>query len=101
MSDFNNSDQNQEAKYKGFAVASMVCGIVGIVFFCVWYISIILAILAIIFGAIVINDNKKKQTNTGKGMAIAGLVLGIITVGLAILCIAGALTFMSSLESYM
>lgn len=56
---------------KGFCIASLVLGIVAIVFFCVWYLSIPCGILAVIFGILGI-----KSTN--KGMAIAGLITGAI-----------------------
>lgn len=56
---------------KGYSIASLVLGILSICFFCVWYISIPAAILAIIFGVI-----GRKQGS--KGMATAGLILGII-----------------------
>lgn len=56
---------------KGFCIASMVLGIVSLVFFCIWYISIPCGILAIIFGILGI-----KTIN--KGMAIAGLITGSI-----------------------
>lgn len=56
---------------KGFCIASMVLGIVALVFFCIWYISIPCGILAIIFGILGI-----KTIN--KGMAIAGLITGSI-----------------------
>ncbi len=77
---------------KGLSIASMVLGIVSLVLWCFWYLSIPCAILAIIFGII----GKKRA---GKGMAIAGLVLGIITlVILGILLLVGAST-LSSLNS--
>lgn len=56
---------------KGFCIASLVLGIVALVFFCLWYISIPCGILAIIFGILGI-----KTVN--KGMAIAGLITGCI-----------------------
>lgn len=56
---------------KGFCIASMVLGIIALVLFCIWYLSIPCAILAIIFGVLGIKS-------TGKGMAIAGLVTGSI-----------------------
>ncbi|GMQ56047.1 hypothetical protein AN1V17_04390 [Vallitalea sediminicola] len=98
MSDLNNS--NQEVKFKGLSVASMVCGIVGIVFFCFWYLSIILAVLAIIFGAIFLNANKENEDKTGRGMAIAGLILGIITIGLVILLVVGLFSTVSQLNNF-
>lgn len=60
---------------KGFCIASLVLGIVALVFFCLWYISIPCGILAIIFGILGI-----KSIN--KGMAIAGLITG--SIGLVI-----------------
>ena len=56
---------------KGLAIAAMVLGIVSIVFFCVWYISIPCAILAIIFGILSIKS-------TRRGMAIAGISTGAV-----------------------
>jgi uncharacterized membrane protein YvbJ len=55
----------------GMAVASLVLGILGFIFN-------LLAILAIIFGAIAISQTNKDPNLRGRGMAIAGLVLGII-----------------------
>ncbi len=69
---------------KGFCITSMVLGIIALVFFCVWYISIPCAILAIIFGVLGIKT-------IHKGMAIAGLVTGII--GLVIWAILIVLIF--------
>lgn len=60
---------------KGLSIASMVLGIVSIITYCIFFVSIPCSILAIIFA--IIGKNKG-----GKGMAIAGLVCGII--GLAV-----------------
>ena len=80
---------------KGFSIASMVLGIISIVLFCIWYLSIPCAILAIIFGIV----GMKKGA---KGMAIAGLVLGIIAVaivGIFVIFVGSALTSLSSLTT--
>jgi len=53
-------------KTNGFSIAALVLGILGI-----W-------LLAIIFGAVGISQTKKDSHYTGRGLAIAGLVLGII-----------------------
>jgi uncharacterized membrane protein YvbJ len=58
----------------GMAVAALVMGILGFLFFG------LLSILAIIFGAIGINQTNKDPNVKGKGMAVAGLVLGIIGI---------------------
>lgn len=63
-------------KPAGLSIASMVCGIVAIVMLCCFYwLSVVLGLVAIILGAVAL----KKQAG-GKGMAIAGLVCGILGV---------------------
>ena len=62
---------------KGFCIASMVLGIIALLFFCIWYLSIPCAILAIIFGVLGVKSK-------GKGMAIAGLVTGAIGLFISI-----------------
>lgn len=60
----------------GFAIASLVLGIVWL-----WFLG---SVLAVIFGAIAIAQiNRSQGAQTGKGMAVAGVVLGIIGVVLA------------------
>ena len=63
----------------GLAIASLVCGIVW-----VWGVT---SVLAIIFGLIA-RRQIKERNETGDGMAIAGIVLGIVgVVGTIILII--------------
>lgn len=71
---------------KGFCIASMVLGIIALVLFCVFYISIPCAILAIIFGILGIKS-------TGKGMAVAGLVTGSIGLIVSVAIIVFAFIF--------
>ena len=57
----------------------MICGILGIVgafIPVVTYFTLVLAVLGIVFGAI--GMKKAKVANSGKGLAVTGLVLGII-----------------------
>lgn len=75
-----NSIEEPKKDRKGFCIASMVLGIVALVFFCIWYVSIPCAILAIIFGILGI------KTAT-RGMAIAGLVTGSIGLAISIILI--------------
>jgi Domain of unknown function (DUF4190) len=63
----------------GLAIASMVLGILWI-----YWIG---SILAIIFGHIAINQARRDETLRGKGMAIAGLVLGYVGLGTLLLAI--------------
>ena len=86
---------------KGMAIAAMILGIVSIVLCCIWYISIIAGVVAIVLG---IMYNKK---NGKCGMATAGIVCGIIGMILAIALIViaalglAALGGMAALEGYM
>lgn len=79
---------NPQAQGNGLAVTALVLGIVGLVFFLVPILPYPLAILAIIFGVI----GMKKQVK--KGLAITGLVTGIITLGIKISFWAGVASLM-------
>jgi uncharacterized membrane protein YvbJ len=65
-------------KTSGFAVASLVLGIIGIFFG-------LCSILAIIFGGMALSQISKNPELKGKGQAVAGLVLGIVVVALGII----------------
>lgn len=91
MSEFNDQ-QNQnyevyneavvepvEPQKKGFAVASLVLGIIALVpGCCLPYIGIVLSILAVVFSIIYTSANKGMVVN--KGMSLAGLILGILGI---------------------
>lgn len=63
----------------GMAIAALVLGLLGV------------SILAIIFGAVALNQVGKDPTLGGRGLAIAGLVLGIagIAVGILVVLVTG------------
>jgi len=67
---------------QGFAVTSMVLGIVGIVLFWFPFVDLVAPILAVIFGHIGLSK-ANQGTAGGRGMAIAGLVLGYIMLAIA------------------
>ncbi len=96
MEEENKTTQTVAQESKGLSIASMVLGIISVVLFCIWYISIPCAILAIIFGIV----GMKKG---GKGMGIAGLVLGIVAVAILViiylLAVAGLATLTSAISS--
>ena len=81
--------QEPKQESKGLAIAAMVLGIIALVFFCAWPISIPCAILAIIFGAIQIRK-------PGKGMATAGLALGILSLAIWVILIATGITIFNA-----
>ncbi len=72
--------QQPENPGKGWAIASLVLGIVSVVCCCVWYVALVPALLAVIFGIVGV---AKKQG----GMAVAGLILGCIGLAFCILMI--------------
>ncbi|WP_285568149.1 DUF4190 domain-containing protein [Streptomyces sp. RTGN2] len=66
----------------GFAVASLICGIVGLLFF-----GIILGPVAIVLGVVALRQQAAKG---GTGMAKAGLVLGVIDLLIVVVLIIAA-----------
>jgi DNA-directed RNA polymerase subunit RPC12/RpoP len=69
----------------GFCVASLVLGIIGLPAFC----AIVPPILALVFGIIGYNQvSKAGGDGSGKGMAIAGMILGLIGCGIALMYLA-------------
>ena len=77
-----------------FGIAALVLGILAAVMvFAAWHpavtpIDLIFGILAIVFGSI--GMKRAKQNNSSSGMAIAGLICGIVAVsvaGFAMLCV--------------
>lgn len=72
---------------KGLSIASLVMGILSIVFFWVPLLPFLLCLLAVIFAGVSL---KKKEGI--KGLSIAGLVLGVIVLaiyGLTFLLVGG------------
>ncbi|MGI5484038.1 DUF4190 domain-containing protein [Streptomyces lavendofoliae] len=60
-----------QSRTNGLAIAGLVCGIVGVLFF-----NVILGPLAIIFGAVALKQAKAGRG--GAGMAKAAIALGIV-----------------------
>ena len=84
-----------EQKSSGLSIASMVCGIVGLVLSCcVPYLPLILGIVGLVLGAI----SLRKRAG-GKGMAIAGIVCSIITLIPAILMLVMGASLLSTLTA--
>nr|MCR5452023.1 DUF4190 domain-containing protein [Lachnospiraceae bacterium] len=81
--DSNNKNYNKYSGEKkdgeGFGIASMVLGIISVIFFCSCC-NPLTAVLAIVFGIIQITTYKKK------GFAIAGIVTSVVAMILAVIC---------------
>jgi thiol:disulfide interchange protein len=71
-------------KNYAMAVASMICGIVGLSICCFWYISLPISIVGLILGILSIRNNEE-----GRGMAIAGITTSAITILFAVLAFLG------------
>ena len=83
-----------ENQKNGMAIASMVCGICSLVLY--FFFGFVLAVLAVIFGHIQLsNISKSPKVFGGRGMAIAGLVCGYISIGFSVI----GLLFLGSLFS--
>ena len=74
----------------GMAIASFICGIVGLFGFCCCP-SIVAAILAVVFGHIARGQIKRGQ-GTGDGFALTGLILGYVGIAVTLLGITISLT---------
>lgn len=84
-------------KAPGISIAALVLGIVSV---CVPYVNFVTMILAIVFGVIGINKaNRDPTTVGGKGMAIAGLVLGIIAAAFWLIVFIFFFSFIAGLGS--
>lgn len=69
--------ENRTKPTSGFAIASLILGIFSILLGWVPFFGWILVILAIVFGILAL-INIDKGLNSGRGLAIAGLILGVI-----------------------
>ena len=88
-----NMNMQNAPKSSGLAIASLVLGIIGLVLSCcVPYVPLLLALLAVVLGGVSL---AKKQG--GKGMSIAGLICGIITLIPSILVVIYGAALMAEL----
>jgi len=77
---FNNNTQTTGKKTSGLAIGSLVCSLVGLL-----VAGMALGIVAICLSIAAKNRMKTYPNEGGKGMATAGLVIGIIDVAFALL----------------
>ncbi|WP_206427345.1 DUF4190 domain-containing protein [Clostridium rectalis] len=91
---------NNQKRTDGMAIASLVCGIVGLVFLfmpIVYGLGIIPAILAIVFGNISKGKIRKDPNLDGYGMAKAGFICGVVGVVLVVISLIGCGLLVGSL----
>ncbi len=73
----------QPKKKSGMAIASMTLGIIGVAFlftFCCWFVGQPLGIIGLILGILGLKQTGVGGRYTGRGMAIAGIILSVITL---------------------
>jgi len=91
-----------DGKPNGLAIGSLVLGILSLLI-SVWG-GFVLGIVGIILGAIALKKIKEDPSQTGRGMAIAGIVLGVISIVVMVLVVSvfGALFFgaLSTVQYY-
>lgn len=80
----------------GLAVAALVLGILALCLFCVWYVSLPSAVLAIALGAAAKQPHRLAAFG-GRGMANAGIACGVTALGVFVLAIVGCMTCLAGL----
>lgn len=84
----------------GLSIASMVLGIISILTLCIWWLCLILGVLAVSLGAVGIY--KAKLVGAKSSLGVAGLVCGCIGIGvMLILYILAYVAAVDFLESFM
>ena len=73
----------QPVPSNGMGITGFVTGLLGLLFFWVPFFGLILGILGVVFGGVGFQASRKRGRSNG--MAIAGLVLGTITIVIAII----------------
>lgn len=76
---------------EGLAIASMVLGIISLVLFCLLPLSVPLALLAVVF-AIMEMSKARREDRHRSGMAIAGLICGLIPLAFWLAIFVAAMT---------
>lgn len=77
---------NQQNTSNGMAVAALVLGIIAFLFGLIPFVGWLafpLALMAVVFGGVGVS--RANKTGVGKGMAVTGLVLGVLYFGWKVL----------------
>jgi len=81
---------------KGMAVASMVLGIISFVFCWLIYVGGPLAVLGLVLGIV-----SRKKNDGGRGMAIAGITLSAVSLGLMIIFLVIGLLALANMPDWL
>ena len=77
-------------------ITALILGIVSLVFFCLWYVSIPCGILAIIFGIMGIKSEDKPMAITGLVTGAIGLIVSILLIFIIIVGVAAGISSMNT-----
>ena len=66
-------------------IVSIALGILSLIFFCTFILSMILGVVAIVLGCVQLSRNKKFHVEGNKACSITGIITGAITLVLTIL----------------
>lgn len=86
-------------KGSGMAIASLILGILSLVLFCVSHVSIPCAVLAVILGVLA-RKNADAGLAEGRSMATAGMICGIVAIGVIVLAFAGCMAFLGIISEH-
>ena len=79
----------------GLAIASLVLSIIALVIFCIIYVSIPIAIAALVLGIMATKQAARGEAS-GAGMAKAGVIIACITIGIDVLLLIVGLSVLHS-----
>lgn len=79
-----------QAPSNGLGIGGFVCGLIGLVFFWIPFFGLVLGLLGLILGGVGISSGRR--SGAGTGLAVAGLVLGLISLIPAVIVIAALST---------
>lgn len=88
----------QQKTTNGLAVASLVCGIAGLVLFWACFVGLILGIAAVVLGFIGRNKAKQLPGEAGSGMALGGIITGGIAAVLTAVILVVAVVVGDSID---
>jgi dienelactone hydrolase len=86
------ADHGAEQGTSNYARTSMILGICSLVFFCFWKLALPAAIIAIVLG--IMSRSQTSDGRGGRGMAIAGITCGSISLCISAVLIIGVLSLL-------
>jgi len=83
----------------GLAITSMILGIVSLFLIFIPILGQLLPIVAIVLGIIGLRNINQDNTLSGKGMSIAGIVVGAVALVISVIIIVGMVALFNVIRS--